>query len=122
MDKQNVPQAAFEALMRGDKLEAIRLVRQASGGDLKGAMDLVQRVAAQAQQSQQSQQQPPRAGAHSGPHQVDETSGQRENRERTQSIMAVRHTPTVMPGDSGGRGPILLLLIVAAIVGIWLFW
>ena len=121
MDKQNVPQAAFEALMRGDKLEAIRLVRQASGGDLKGAMELVQRVAAQAQQAQSSQQ-APRAGSHSGPHQVEETSGQRENRERTQNIMASRHTPTVMPGDSGGRGPILLLLIVAAVVGIWLFW
>jgi hypothetical protein len=117
MDKQNVPQAAFEALMRGDKLEAIRLVREASGSDLKGALDLVQRVAAQAQQSQQAQ----RKGEHAGPHHVPETKGQRESREQTQHILAGRRVPTVMPGDSGGRGPILLLIIAVAATAFWFF-
>ncbi|TXH66825.1 MAG: hypothetical protein E6Q88_11340 [Lysobacteraceae bacterium] len=117
MDKRDVPQAALDALMRGDKIEAIKLIREATGGDLKGALDMAQRVLMQIQQNQQTL----RKGEHAGPHHVSETQGQRENRERTQNILSVKHTPTVMPGDSGGRGVIWLLLIGVAAVVFWLF-
>ncbi len=40
-------QAIFEALMRGDKMTAIKLVREATGNDLKAAMGIVQQIAAQ---------------------------------------------------------------------------
>lgn len=108
-----VPQAAIDALLRGDKMEAIKLLREASGGDLRSAMDMVQKIAAQVDQTR-------RSGAHSGPHHQPETQGQRENRERTETILSHQRTPTVMPGDTGGRGLLLWLLIALGGVGAWI--
>lgn len=109
-----VPQAVIDALLRGDKMEAIKLLREATGGDLKSAMEMVQQVAAQVQVAK-------RSGAHSGPHHQPETQGQRENRERTETILSGHRTPTVMPGDRGGLGLVVWVLIAAALAGAW-FW
>lgn len=107
-----VPQAVIDALLRGDKMEAIKLLREATGGDLKSAMEMVQQVAVQVQAAK-------RSGAHSGPHHQPETDGQRENRERTETFLAGQRTPTVMPGDRGGRGLVVWLLIAGALAGAW---
>lgn len=107
-----VPQAAIDALLRGDKMEAIKLLREATGGDLKSAMEMVQQVAAQVQAAK-------RSGAHSGPHHQPETEGQRENRERTDAFLAGHRTPTVMPGDAGGRGLAIWLIVAVALAGAW---
>jgi hypothetical protein len=114
-DRRNVPQAAMEALLRGDKMEAIKLIREATGGDLRSAMEMVQGVAAQLQQVKQAQ----RSGSHSGPHHQPETSGQRENRERTESLMSKAHPPTVMPGDRGGFGLAIWLVILVFAGFVW---
>ncbi|GAA4794578.1 hypothetical protein [Lysobacter hankyongensis] len=100
-----VPQAVIDALRRGDKMTAIKLVRELTGDDLKAAMQMVQQVATQLQVQGKD---------HSGPHTTPETKGQRESREHTQDIMAGRRVPTVMPGDKGGRGLVWWLLIVLA--------
>lgn len=107
----HVPQAVIDALRRGDKMTAIKLVRELTGDDLKAAMQMVQQVATQLQAQGKD---------HSGPHSVPETKGQRESREHTQDIMAGRRVPTVMPGDQGGRGMIWLLLIV--LIAGWFFF
>lgn len=113
-DLKRVPQAVIDALARGDRATAIRLVNEATGGDLKAAMAMVQRVATQLQAG--------KPGAHSGPHQVPETEGMRENRERTEGVMAGRRVPTVMPGDSGGRGTIVVVMIGAIALLAWWFF
>lgn len=111
--QSDVPQAVIDALLRGDKMEAIKRLREATGGDLKSAMEMVQQVAAQVQAAK-------RTGVHSGPHQQPETEGQRENRERTETLLSGHRTPTVMPGDRGGRGLVILLLVAAAVAAAWL--
>jgi hypothetical protein len=108
-------QAIFEALMRGDKMMAIKLVREATGNDLKAAMGIVQQIAAQIQATKGQ----PGGVQHSGPHETPETSGQRENRERTESLMNKTHPPTVMPGDRGGMGLAVWLVILALIGFVW---
>lgn len=110
-----VPQAAIDALLRGDKMEAIKRLREATGGDLRSAMEMIQRVSGQVEQAR-------RDGAHSDQHQQPETQGQRENRERTQTILSGQRTPTVMPGDRGGFGLVVWLLIAAVLAGAWLWF
>jgi len=107
---REVPQAVIDALRRGDKMTAIKLVREVTGDDLKAALTLVQQVADQLKERPQS---------HSGPHEVPETKGQREVRERTESVLSKQHPPTVTAGDSGGRGLIAALLLIALAALIW---
>lgn len=109
---REVPQAVIDALLRGDKMTAIKLVREATGDDLKSAMQMVQQIAAQMQAGKA-------AGTHAGPHHQPETKGQRESRERSQELMAGRHTPTVMPGDQGGRGASVVFLLALAAATVW---
>lgn len=113
--QSDVPQAVIDALLRGDKMEAIKLLREATGGDLKSAMEMVQQVAAQVQAAK-------RSGAHSGPHHQEETAGQRENRERTETLLSSQRTPTVMPGDRGGRGLLIWLVIALALAAAWILF
>lgn len=109
---REVPQAVIDALLRGDKMTAIKLVRELTGDDLKSAMQMVQQIAAQLQTAKTT-------GSHSGAHHQPETKGQLENRERSKEFMAGRHTPTVMPGDQGGRGLSWLVLLVLGAFAAW---
>ena len=113
-----IPDAAMQALQRGDMMGAIKAIREASGGDLKGALEIAQRTMAELQR-----QQPGRTpGSHSGPHRVPEPKSIAENRERTAALAHSERTPTVMPGDSGGRGAVLLLIVATAVVAAWVLW
>jgi hypothetical protein len=107
---RQVPQAVIDALMRGDRMAAVKLVRELSGGDLKSAMQMVQQITAQLQGAKTD---------HSGPHHLDETKGQRDNRVRTAEFMSSQRPPTVMPGDQGGRGLSWLFVLVAVTLAAW---
>jgi hypothetical protein len=108
---RQVPSEVIDALRRGDKMTAIKLVRELTGEDLRAAMQMVQQIAAQLQAQGKS---------HSGPHQTPETAGQRESRQHTAEIMTGKRVPTVMPGDRGGVG-VIWWLFVAVAVG-WLLF
>ena len=107
---RQVPQAVIDALMRGDKMTAIKLVRELTGDDLKSAMQMVQQVSTQMQAGKTNQN----VIDHSS-----ETKGQRDNRARTAELMLGHRTPTVMPGDNGGRGLSWLFVLVAAALAVW---
>jgi hypothetical protein len=110
---RQVPQEVIDALIRGDKMAAIKLVRELTGNDLKSAMQMVQQIAAQLQAAKND---------HSGQHHLPETKGQRDSRERTADLMAGYRTPTVMPGDNGGRGLSWLLIVAIAALAAWFFF
>jgi hypothetical protein len=109
---RQVPQAVIDALMRGDKMAAIKLLRELTGGDLKSAMQMVQQIAAQRQAANTG---------HSGPHQKEETQGQRDNRARTVELMSGQRPPTVMPGDGAQKQVVWVIVIIVAAVVWWLF-
>jgi hypothetical protein len=110
---RQVPQEVIDALIRGDKMAAIKLVRELTGNDLKSAMQMVQQIGTQLQAAKAD---------HSGPHHSPQTKGQLENRARSENLMAGHHTPTVMPGDNGGRGLSMLLVVVIAATAVWAFF
>jgi hypothetical protein len=87
---RQVPQAVIDALMRGDKMAAIKLVRELTGDDLKSAMQMVQQIATQIQATRTGQ------SDHSGPHHQPETKGQAENRARTNEFMSATRPPTAV--------------------------
>lgn len=110
---QQVPQAVLDALQRGDTIGAVKLLREASGGDLKSALALVQKIAAQAQTGEADVA---RAAKH-----AHEPQSMRESHQRTEAVMHGKRTPTVMPGDGGNRGMVWLLLGVVAAAAWWFF-
>lgn len=107
---KEVQRAVAEALARGDKVEAIKRLREASGGDLKGALTLVQRMAAEAQASKGA------GGTGDKPRTPEPQSMQAAER-RTAALFDEKRTPTVMPGDHPGRGVLwLVTLLMCAVV------
>lgn len=116
---QQVPQAVLDALQRGDTIGAIKRLREASGGDLKSVLALVQRIAAQAQA--QTQTQTGEAAARQLAKHAHEPQSMRESHQRTQEVMHGKRTPTVMPGDGGNRGMVWLLLGIVAAAA-WFFF
>ncbi len=109
---KEVQRAVAEALARGDKVEAIKRLREASGGDLKGALALVQRLAAEAQASKGAG-----TGTADRPRTPEPQSMQAAER-RTAALFDEKRTPTVMPGDHPGRG-VLWLVIVLTGAAVW---
>ncbi len=112
MTSHQVPPSVIAALQRGDKMGAIKLLREASGGDLKSAMAMIQSLAAQtADQS----------GDHSGPHHLGATAAQIASRAETISVMSKSHPPTVMPGDGVTHQWVWLLIGIVALAA-WFFF
>lgn len=114
---KEVQRAVAEALARGDKVEAIKRLREAGGGDLKGTLALVQRMMAEAQATNggatgTGTAAPPRAQA--------ATQALQAAERQTEHLLGAKRTPTVMPGDSGGRGALWLLLVLIGAVA-WAF-
>lgn len=120
MTSQQVPQTVIDALLRGDKMGAIKLLREASGGDLKSAMAMIQNLAERlpSQQQRNGEDQP---GDHSGPHHLGATAAQIASRAETISVMSKSHPPTVMPGDGATNQWVWLLLGVVALAA-WFFF
>ncbi len=122
MTSQQVPQTVIDALLRGDKMGAIKLFREASGGDLKSAMAMIQNLAerlpSEQQRSNSSGDQP---GDHSGAHHLGATAAQIASRAETISVMSKSHPPTVMPGD-GATNQWMWLLIGVVALAAWFFF
>lgn len=126
--QQQVPQAVVDALLRGDKIGAIKLIREATGGDLKGAMAMVQTYL---QQMGDAEKQRQRIRSDDGYGEVSSKRGAELSDHLSKGISdghAVRDAlmnktrpPTVMPGDGAGRQWILLLVVVVALAA-WLFF
>lgn len=104
---KEVQRAVAEALARGDKVEAIKRLREAGGGDLKGTLALVQRMMAEAQATNG-------AGTSGKPRTPEPQSMQAAER-RTAALLDEKRTPTVMPGDRPLRG---MLWLVVALMGV----
>ena len=120
MTSQQVPPSVIDALRRGDKMGAIKLLREASGGDLKSAMAMIQNLAVRIaeQQNGGNGDQP---GDHSGPHHLGATAAQIASRAETVSVMSKSHPPTVMPGD-GATNQWMWLLIGVVALAAWFFF
>ena len=116
MTSQQVPQSVIDALRRGDKMGAIKSLREASGGDLKSAMAMIQNLAMQQNGGNGDQ-----SGDHSGPHHLGATAAQIASRAETISVMSKSHPPTVMPGDGATHQWAWLLIGVVALAA-WVFF
>lgn len=119
MTSQQVPQTVIDALRRGDKMGAIKLLREASGGDLKSAMAMIQNLATRIAEQQNGGGDQP--GDHAGPHHLGATAAQIASRAETISVMSKSHPPTVMPGDGATNQWVWLLIGVVALAA-WFFF
>ncbi len=110
-------QQIVEALARGDKITAVKLARQASGGDLKEAVALVESMSGNdARGIQLRVQQAVKAAR--------EAAGQPARHDHAQSMQAARQAnnrrPTVVMGDApGAMRWVLIALGLMALAG-WL--
>ncbi|MGN6152984.1 MAG: hypothetical protein ACTHOH_13410 [Lysobacteraceae bacterium] len=109
---KEVQRAVAEALARGDKVEAIKRLRDAGGGDLKGTLALVQRMMAEAQATNGAG-----TGTADRPRTPEPQSMQAAER-RTAALFDEKRTPTVMPGDRPGRGVLVVLIVLMGAV-VW---
>jgi hypothetical protein len=125
---REIPQAVVAALLRGDKIEAVKLIREATGGDLQGAMAMVQNYA---QQVGDAEKQRHRLRTDDGYGEVSSKRGAElsdhlskgisEGRAGMEAMMNKARPPTVMPGDGATHQWIWLLLGVVALAA-WLFF
>ncbi len=125
---REIPQAVVAALLRGDKIEAVKLIREATGGDLKGAMAMVQNYA---QQMGDAEKQRHRMRTDDGYGEVSSKRGAElsdhlskgisEGRADMEAMMNKARPPTVMPGDGATHQWVWLLLGVVALAA-WLFF
>lgn len=126
--QQQVPQAVVDALMRGDKIGAIKLIREATGGDLKGAMAMVQTYL---QQMGDVERQRQRGRANDGHGEVSSRRGAElsdhlskgisDGHAERDALINETRPPTVMPGDGAGRQWVWLLLAIVAVAA-WIFF
>lgn len=112
-NQRQIPPEAMAALRAGNHRKAVEILAEASGGDLKSAIDVIRRA---------SDMLSGKPVSHSGDHDTPETKGQRENRARTEALMSAdTHTPTVMPGDSTSRVVSWMIILILAAVLYWIF-
>ena len=119
---KEVQRAVAEALARGDKIEAIKRLREAGGGDLKGALALVQRMMAEAQATKPNADPDASAAGRSAAassHAMASTQALQAAERKTEHLLSgAKRTPTVMPGDRPGRGVLWLLIVLMGAV-VW---
>jgi hypothetical protein len=125
---REMPQEVVAALLRGDKIGAVKLIREATGGDLKGAMALIQSYS---QQMGDADKQRQRIRADDGHGEVSSkrgaelsdhlSKGLSEGRAEVQAFMNKTRPPTVMPGDGVSLRWLWMLLGALAIV-VWLYF
>ena len=125
---QDIPKSVVDALIRGDKIGAVKLIREATGGDLKGAMAMVQTYA---QQMGDADKQRQRIRADDGHGEVSSkrgaelsdhlSKGLSESRADMEALMNTTRPPTVMPGDAATHQWVWLLLGIVALAA-WFFF
>ena len=124
---REIPQEVVAALMRGDKIGAIKLIREATGGDLKGAMAMIQTYA---QQMDATNKQRDRIRSDDGHGEVSSkrgaelsdhlSKGLSEGRAERDALMNKTRPPTVMAGDGTSHHWVWLLLGIFAIA-MWVY-
>jgi hypothetical protein len=125
---QEIPKSVVEALLRGDKIGAIKLIREATGGDLKGAMAIIQTYA---QQMDAANKQRDRIRTDDGHGEVSSkrgaelsdhlSKGLSEGRAERDALMKKTRPPTVMAGDGTSHHWVWLLLGILAIAA-WAYF
>ncbi len=125
---REMPKAVVEALLRGDKIGAVKLIREATGDDLKGAMAMVQTYAQQVADADKQRQRTRSDDGHGevsskrGAELSDHLSkGISEGRAERDALMNTTRPPTVMPGDGATHQWVWLLLGVVAFAA-WFFF
>lgn len=125
---REIPQEVVAALMRGDKIGAIKLIREATGGDLKGAMAMIQTYAQQMGDAEKQRQRIRTDDGHGevsskrGAELSDHLSkGISEGHAERDALLNKTRPPTVSPGDGATYQWVWLLLCVVAIAA-WFFF
>ena len=125
---REIPQAVVSALLRGDKIGAVKLIREATGGDLKSAMAMVQTYVQQVADAEKQRQRVRTDDGHGevsskrGAELSDHLSkGISEGRAEIEALMNKTRPPTVMPGDGATNQWVWLLIGIVAFAG-WLFF
>ena len=121
-------QEEVDALLRGDKIGAVKLIREATGGDLKSAMAMVQTYVQQVADAEKQRQRVRTDDGHGevsskrGAELSDHLSkGISEGRAEIEALMNKTRPPTVMPGDGATNQWVWLLIGIVAFAG-WLFF
>ncbi len=125
-DPREIPQEVVAALLRGDKMGAIKLIREATGGDLKGAMAMIQSYAQQTGDVEKQRQRQRTDDGHGevsskrGAELSDHLSkGLSQGRADVAALMHKARPPTVMPGDGASSQWVWLFLGVVLLAGWW---
>jgi hypothetical protein len=125
---REIPQEVIAALLRGDKIGAIKLIREATGGDLKGAMALIQSYSQQMGDADKQRQRIRTDDGHGevsskrGAELSDHLSkGLSEGRAERDALMNKTRPPTVMSGDGEKHHWVWMLLGLLAIAT-WVYF
>lgn len=137
--RNELPGDVVAALMRGDRIQAVKLLRDASGQGLKEAMAAVEAYAARGQGAAQQKRTVTDAIRHmreANPG-MDQKSARlaQESIQRTASVQIAadetqartlrardERTPTVVEGDRGGYAVVLLAIAAALAALMWWFF
>lgn len=109
MDNQ-IARQAMEALARGDKIGAIKLIRQAGGGSLTDAVKAIEALGAQ--QARSGSQ----ALRHAA---MDVRGGEAHAKSVRQAQMAHHRKPTVEMGDKPGSVRWVMIFLAAVALAVW---
>lgn len=110
-------QQIVEALARGDKITAIKLARQARGGSLKEAVELLESMSGNDAKGIQLRVQKA-VGA------TREVAGQHHQQSHAQTMQAARQAnnrkPTVVMGDAPGAMRWVMIVLGLLALAVWL--
>lgn len=110
-------QQIVEALARGDKITAIKLARQARGGSLKEAVELLESMSGNDAKGIQLRVQKAVGAAR-------EVAGQHHQQSHAQTMQAARQAnnrkPTVVMGDAPGSMRWVMIVLGLLALAVWL--
>lgn len=106
-----VAQRILDSLVAGKKIDAMQLLREHGGSDLKGALQTVEALFGQRPGDSVAKQE------HRSEHRLDAERARESV--RLQALIHEKRVPTVSPGDAPGAGLVWILVALAAAL-VWL--
>ena len=106
-----VAQRILDSLVAGKKIDAMQLLREHGGSDLKGALQTVEALFGQRRSDAVAQHE------HRAEHRLDAERARESV--RLQALIHEKRVPTVSPGDAPGAGLVWIVVALAAAV-LWL--